>query len=172
MTQGFLARVAGKTKQIFAIATSSGAADAGKIPALDSAGRLDNSMMPAGIGANTNQATASEAIGAGKFVNFWDNGGTFSMRLADNSNGRQADGYVTAAVSSAAVGTAYPLDGTNSSLTGLTVGARYHLATAGGVTETPLDETDAGNANKVSQYLGVAKSTTELVTDDQGYVVL
>jgi len=172
MTQGFLARVAGKTKQIFAIATSAGAADAGKIPALDSAGRLDNSMMPAGIGANTAQATASEAIGAGKFVNFWDNAGTFSMRLADNSNGRQADGYVTAAVSSAAVGAVYPLDGTNASLTGLTVGARYYLGTAGGVTETPLDETDVGNANKVSQYLGVAKSTTELVTDDQGYVIL
>jgi hypothetical protein len=33
-------------------------------------------------------------------------------------------------------------------------------------------ETDAGNTNKVSQYLGVAKSATELVTDDDGSVVL
>lgn len=171
-TQGFLARVAGKTKQIFAIATSAGAADAGKIPALDATGRLDGSVMPLGIGANTTQATASEAIGAGKFINFWDNAGVFSMRLADNSNGRQADGYVTAAVANAAVGTAYPLDGTNASLTGLTLGARYWLGTAGGVTDTPLDETSAGNVNKVSQYLGVAKSTTELVTDDQSYVIL
>ena len=171
-TQGFLARVAGKTQQIFAIATSAGAADAGKIPALDSAGRIDTSMMPVGIGANTTQATASEAIGAGKFINYWDNAGVFSMRLADNSNGRQADGYVTAAVASGAVGTGYPLDGTNAQLTGLTVGTRYWLGTAGGVTPTPLDEADAGNANKISQYLGVAKSTTELVTDDQGHVVL
>lgn len=171
-TQGFLARVAGKTKQIFAIATSAGAADAGKIPALDSTGRIDTSMMPVGIGANTTQATASEAIGAGKFINYWDNAGVFSMRLADNSNGRQADGYVTAAVTSGAVGTGYPLDGTNAQLTGLTVGTRYWLGTAGGVTPTPLDEADAGNANKISQYLGVAKSTTELVTDDQGHVVL
>lgn len=171
-TQGFLARVAGKTKQIFAIATSAGAADAGKIPALDSTGRIATSMMPVGIGANTTQATASEAIGAGKFINYWDNAGVFSMRLADNSNGRQADGYVTAAVASGAVGTGYPLDGTNAQLTGLTVGTRYWLGTAGGVTPTPLDEADAGNANKISQYLGVAKSTTELVTDDQGHVVL
>ena len=104
-TQGFLARVAGKTKQIFAIATSAGAADAGKIPALDSTGRIDMSMMPLGLGANTTQATASEAIGAGKFINYWSNAGVFSMRLADNSNGRQADGYVTAAVTSGAVGT-------------------------------------------------------------------
>ena len=171
-TQGFLARVAGKTKQIFAIATSAGAADAGKIPALDSTGRIDTSMMPVGIGANTTQATASEAIGAGKFINYWDNAGVFSMRLADNSNGRQADGYVTAAVASGAVGTGYPLDSTNAQLTGLTVGTRYWLGTAGGVTPTPLDEAVAGNANKISQYLGVAKSTTELVTDDQGHVVL
>ena len=61
-TQGFLARVAGKTKQIFATTTSAGAADAGKIPALDGAGRFDMSMMPLGIGANTTQATASEAM--------------------------------------------------------------------------------------------------------------
>ncbi len=172
MAQGFLARVAGKTKQIFALVTSAGAADAGKIPALGDDGRLHSSMMPLGIGASTVQATASEAIGAGKFVNFHDNAGTFSMRLADNSNGRQADGYVIEAVLNAAIGTVYPLDGTNAELTGLTVGTRYYLGTAGGVTDTPLDETDAGNANKVSQYLGVALSATELVTDDQGYVVL
>lgn len=172
MTQGFLARVAGKTKQIFAVSASAGVADAGKIPALDSTGRFDTSMMPVGIGANTVQATATETIGAGKFVNFFDDSGTFSMRLADNSNGRQADGYVTAEVTTGNVGTAYPLDGTNAQLTGLTVGSRYFLGTAGGVTATPLDESDAGNVNKVSQYLGVAKSATELVTDDQGYVIL
>ena len=66
----------------------------------------------------------------------------------------------------------YPLDGTNAQLTGLTIGTRYWLGTAGAVTDTPLDETDTGNANKISQYLGVAKSATELVTDDDGYVVL
>lgn len=171
-TQGFLARVAGKTKQIFGIATSAGVADAGKLGALGPDGRWDLSMMPVGIGANTTQATASEAIGAGKFINFWDNAGVFSMRLADSSNARQADGYVIAAVASGAVGTGYPLDGTNAGLTGLTVGARYFLGTAGGVINTPLDETDTANVSKVSQYLGVAKSATELVTDDQGYVVL
>lgn len=171
-TQGFLARMTGRTVQLFGLAVSAGAVDAGKIPALDSAGRLDASMMPLGVGASTTQATASEAIGPGKFVNFWDNGGTFAMRLADNSNGRQADGYVTEAVAGSAVGAAYPLDGANAQLTGLTIGARYWLGTAGGVTATPLDETDVANVNKISQYLGVAKSTTELVTDDQGYVVL
>lgn len=170
--QGFIARVAGKYQQIFGIQTSAGAADAGKIPAAGDDGRLHASFLPLGIGANTTQAVASEALGAGKFVQFHSNGGVFSMRLADNANGRQADGFVLAAVASSAVGTVYPLDGTNAQLTGLTIGTRYWLGTAGGVTPTPLVETDTANANKISQYLGVAKSATELVTDDDGYVVL
>jgi len=171
-TQGFLARVAGRTKQIFGIDSSAGAADAGKIPALDSTGRLAANMMPVGIGANTTICPASEALGAGTFVNFWQDGGVMKARLADNSNGRQADGFVIAAAASAANATVYPLDSTNTAQTGLTAGARYWLGTAGAVTVTPLDAADAANANKVDQYLGIAKSATELVTDDQGYVVL
>ena len=171
-TQGFLARIAGKTKQLFGIDVSAGAVDAGKIAALGPDGRWDMSMMPVGLGANTTQAKASEAIDAGKFINYWNNAGVFSMRLADNSNGRQADGYVTSAVASGAVGTGYPLDSTNANLTGLTIGARYWLGTAGGVIAVPLDEADAAHVNKVSQLLGVAKSATELVTTDDGYVIL
>lgn len=172
MAQGFLARVAGKTKQIFAIATSAGAGDAGKIPALGADGRLDASMMAAGTGSNTQTATASEAIGAGKFVNLYSNVGVFAMRLADNSNGREAHGFVLAAVSSSATGTVHPLDSVNSGLTGLTLGAPYWLGTAGGVISTALDETDVANVNKVSQYLGLAKSTTEIVTEDSSPVIL
>ena len=172
MVQGFLARVAGKTKQLLAVIVSVGAGDAGKIVGLGSDGRLDASVMPVGIGADTTQAVASEALGAGKYVQYHNNAGVFSARLADNSNGRQADGFVLAAVASAATATVYPLDGTNAQQTGLTIGSRYWLGTAGGVTDTPLDETDVANANKISQYLGVAKSATELVTDDDGYVVL
>lgn len=171
-TQGFLARVAGKTKQLFGIATSAGAADAGKIPALDSTGKLDMSLMPVGIGANTTIVPASEAIGAGKFVNFHANAGAMNVRLADNSNGRQADGYVKDAVTSAANATVYPLDSTNSALTGLTPGSRYWLGTAGGVLAAALDPTDVANVGKVCQELGTAKSATELVTDDLGHVVL
>lgn len=172
MAQGFLARVAGETKRIFAIVTSAGSADAGKIPALDSAGRLDGSFMPLGIGAQTVSAVASETLGAGKFVNFFSDGGVFSARLADNSNGRQAHGFVTEEFPPSAVATVYPLDGINAELSGLTVGAPYWLGTAGAVTATPLDETDAANINKISQKLGVAKSATELVTADDSFVVL
>lgn len=172
MPQGFLVRVAGRTKQFFAIAVSAGAADAGKIPALDTAGRLSSSMMPAGIGANTNQATATEALDAGSFVEMYANAGTFSVRLADNSNGRPANGMVLTAVASDGPATVYPIDGVNSALSGLTVGADYWLGTAGTVISTPLDETNPSNANKISQYLGRAKSATELITEDDGWVTL
>lgn len=172
MAQGFLARVAGRTKQIFAIVTSAGAGDSGKIPATGPDGRLDLSFMPVGMGPSTDQAVASELIQAGKFVNFFENAGAFSVRLADNSNGRQADGYVLEEFAQASTATVYRIDGTNASMTGLTPGTRYWLGTAGGVTNTPLAEDNLANANKISQYLGVAKSATELVTDDHGYVVL
>lgn len=171
-SQGFLARVAGKTRQMFGLVVSAGAADAGKLVATGSDGRLDPSLLPAGIGANTTIAPASEAIGAGKFVNFHANAGALNVRLADNSNGRQADGFVKDAVASAGSATVYPLDTTNSALTGLTPGSRYWLGTAGGVITAALDPTDTANASKVCQELGTAKSATELVTDDLGYVTL
>lgn len=172
MAQKFLARVSGQTRQVEANTTSAGASDSGKIPALDASGKLDNSMMPNGVGAATQILPASETLSAGSFVNVWSDSGVARVRLADNSNGREADGYVLSAVTSGNNATVYPMDGTNSSLSGLTPGAKYYLGTAGGVISSPLDETSAGNANKVSQLLGKAKSATELMTTDDPAVVL
>lgn len=172
MANRYMTLLNGARKLVEGLVASAGVADAGKIVATGSDGRLDQSLMPLGIGADTVSAVASEAIGAGKFVNFHDNAGTFSVRLADNSNGRRTDGFVTEAVAGAATATVYPMDGVNSALSGLTAGARYYLDTAGGVTSTPLVETDALNANKISQYVGTAKSATELVTDDSDPVIL
>lgn len=168
----YLARVNGRTQQQSAKQTSTGVTDAGKIAALGDDGRLDMSLMPAGIGADTQILPASESLSAGNFVNIWADTGVAKVRLADNSNGRPADGYVLDAVSSAADATVYPLDGTNSELATLSPGASYWLGTAGGVIETPLLETDIANAGKVSQLLGKAKSATELMTSDDGYVIL
>lgn len=172
MPQGFLALVGGRVKQILGIATSAGAADAGKIGALGPDGRWDMSMMPAGIGANTQQLPVTEGLTAGAFVNFWGNAGVLSVRLADAASGREANGYVLAAFANAATATVYPLDGVNSALTGLTPGVQYWLGNAGAVTVTPLDATLAANVNKVNQLLGYTKSATELVTDDYGFQIL
>lgn len=162
MAQGFMARVAGKLEQILGIQTSAGAADAGKIPALNDDGVIDETMLPAGIGSNTLSRVASEAIGAGKYINLWSDSGVQKMRLADNASNRPAHGYVKVAVASAATGTAYRLNTVNSNHSGLTSGAEYWLGAAGGVIATPLDPaTDTG---KLDQYLGLAGSTTELAT--------
>lgn len=170
MAQGFLDLVNGKLKRVLAIVTSAGAGDSGRIPALGSDGKLHESFMPAGIGANVVVAVASEAIGAGKFVELFADAGTLKMRLADNSNGRAAWGYVRVAVDADASGTAYRLNTANAALSGLTAGTDYYLGTAGGVISTPLDpDTDIG---KLSQFLGRAASATELITAEYAPVIL
>lgn len=168
--QGFLARVAGKTKQIIATVTSTGAADAGKIIALDSGGKLDMSLLPGGIGVNVVTALATELIAPGKFVELYDDTGVLKMRLADNSNGRAAWGYVKESVSASASGSVYRLNTVNANMSGLTPGGDYWLGSAGGVISTPLSpETDVG---KLDQYLGRALSATELVTVEYEPVTL
>lgn len=172
MPRKFLIREAGGDKQHSPVVLSEGVASAGEIPALDETGRLDESVMPLGIGADTTPAIASETLGAGKFVNYHNDGGVFSARLADNSNGRHADGFVLEEYAVGSTAIVYPLDGTNASLSGLTGAARYFLGTAGGVITPALDAAAPVNAGRICQYLGVAKSATELVTNDDSFVVL
>ncbi|MDR2365425.1 MAG: hypothetical protein LBD68_06160 [Zoogloeaceae bacterium] len=172
MTDKYLARVAGKTKRQSAIATSAGVTDAGRIAALNSEGKLDVTLLPSGIGANVFTATAKEALSAGAFVNLFADAGVFSARLADNTNGRSADGFVSAATPSGNAATIYPLGEVNANLSGLAVGNEYWLGITGGVIATPLDEDDDGNDGYISQHLGKAKSATELVTVRDDPVIL
>lgn len=172
MAQGFLARVNGRLKQIAAIVTSAGAADAGKIAALDAGGKFDASFLPSGIGANQVVVPTSESLSAGDFVNLYDNGGVLTARKADNSNARAAWGYVEAAVTSPANATVKRLNTVNAGRSGLTAGVGYWLGTAGGVISAPLDATDVANVGKICQYLGIANSATELVTVEEAPVLL
>lgn len=169
--QQFLARIAGVTQQVLALVTSTGALDAGKIVATDSDGRISPTLMPVGIGANTVAALVKSAVSAGKFVSYIDDGGVLKIIPADN-NTNIAEGYVIEDYAVDATATVYPLDGINSHLSGLTVGTDYFLGTGGDVTATPLDESDLDNKGKYSQLLGKAKSATELITNDNGYVKL
>lgn len=138
-------------------ATVGGSGSAGGIPALNSSGQLDITMLPPGLGANTTTATASVAISAGNFVNLYANSsGALAMQLADCSTGLPADGYVLAAVASGSTGTVYFND-QNTALTGLTVGAPYFLSTAGGVSSTP--PTTSGY---LSQAIGKSISATAI----------
>lgn len=145
----------GKRTLVEATDTSTGAADAGEIVALNSAGQIDASMLPT---TGTKSIEVGEAVSAGDFVEIYDDGGTTKIRPADNSNGREANGYVLDSAAVAANVNVF-FDGANSGLSGLTPGARYYLSTSGDVTSTPLDPaTQTG----IHQFLGVASSATEL----------
>ncbi len=150
----------GKLKQKQATVVSSGPANDGDLPALDSNGKLDPSVMPVGIGADVAVLPASENLGAGDYVNIWDDAGTPRVRLADNSNSRDAHGFVKDAVTSGNNATIY-FEGSNDDLAGLTAGSRYYLDTAGGVTATP----PAAPAAQISQLVGYAVNATTINTD-------
>lgn len=164
MTQRFFTLVAGKIRAIAAIVTSAGSADAGKIIAAGSDGKLHSSFLPTGIGANTVTVIASEALAAGKLVNLWVDAGVVKARLADNTNKREAWGYVKESIAADASATIYRLNTVMAGQTGLTPGADQWLGTAGGLIAVPLDESDAANNGKLVQYIGRAVSATEVAT--------
>lgn len=161
--KSLLRLVGGKIAAITGIVTSAGAANDGDFVALDASGKFDLSVMPVGIGPDTKVLPVSEVagLGVGDYVNIFDDGGVESVRLADNSNGRAAHGFVKSAAADGANATIY-FEGANTDLSGL-VSGRVYLGTGGGIIQTPLEPiTDAG---KIHQLLGVSISPTESNTD-------
>jgi hypothetical protein len=139
--------------------TSAGAGDAGKIVALDAEGKIDPSMLR---DIDNLVVVASEGLSAGDYINLWDDTGTVKARKADNSNGRDAHGYVTETVLAAANVTVF-FEGANTDLSGLTLGARVYLGVTGDVIQTPLDP--VADAGKIHQFLGIAVSATSVNVD-------
>lgn len=163
--------------------TSAGAGDSGKIPALnasgilddtivnatvtssankivklDGSGRLDVTVMPTGIGADTASILASETLAAGDLVNIYNNASVANVRKADGStSGKEAHGFVLSAVTSGQNATVY-FEGTNTQLTGLTPGIQYLSASTAGRT-TATAPSGSGN---VVQVVGLATSATAM----------
>lgn len=194
----FIKLDAGRLKEEAAVSTSAGAADAGKIPqldsngvlaatvvnstqssagagdaakvvALDSSGRISTSMMPVGVGADTLTVVASENLAAGDFVNVWNDSGTAKARKADaTATGKEAVGFVLAVANSGANALVY-FEGSNTQLTGLTPGARYYVSAATAGAATDTPPSGSGN---VVQYLGVATSATSIAFEGTDGVVL
>jgi hypothetical protein len=140
-------------------ATSAGAADAGKLVKLGADGKLDGTVLPGGIGAETRVIQASEALAAGDLINIHNSTGP-RVRKADAATaGKEAHGFVLQAVASGANATVYPEENVISGLAGLTPGARQFLsATAGARTEAA-----PSTAGQVAQIIGVALSATEIM---------
>lgn len=163
----FITIVNGVRRLVTAISTSAGAGDANKIIATGSNGRIDNSLMPVGIGAATAVMTASESLAAGDFVNIWNDAGERKARKADASNGRGAHGFVLAAAASGASATVYQ-QGENTALSSLTPGAQYFLATTAGA----ATGTSPSAAGTISQELGVAFSATSILFEYNPFVAI
>lgn len=168
MADKYIKNNAGQLAEVEGTVTSAGAGDAGKIVALDSSGRIDNSMMPSGIGSDTEVMASSENLSAGDLVNIWNDSGTRKARKADASNGRRAHGFVLDAVTSPANATVY-LSGDITGLTSLTPGVAYYLSgsSAGAVTSTA--PTTSGH---ISQEIGIAVSTTAIAFEQQQPITL
>jgi len=168
MADKYLKQNAGVITEIEATASSAGAGDAGKIPALGSGGLLNLNMMPTGIAPDTASIVASEALAAGDMVDVYDDGGTSTCRKADaTTSGKLATGFVLAAVESAANASIY-FEGINNQVTGLTVGPLFlSAAIPGGV--TAIAPSASGN---VVQSVGRAISATSMSFEPAQPIVL
>lgn len=157
----------GVLTEVAATVSSSGAANAGDIPALDGDGRLDDSLMPSGVSAEVVVCVASEALAENDVVNFWDDTGTLKCRKADASDAtKPAHGYVKAGVAEAGNATVY----TDGFLPGtaLTKGSKYFLSETAGLVTTTAPTT--GGA--IVQCIGVSVSATEIKFDpDRMFVI-
>ncbi|MCA1842374.1 MAG: hypothetical protein LC792_04140 [Actinobacteria bacterium] len=163
----YLANSVGVITEVVASQVSAGAGDANKIAALDSTGHLDNSLLPTGIGADTALITASEALAAGDLVNVWNSTGA-KVRKADASvSGKEAHGFVLAAVSNAGTATVY-FEGTNTQVSGQTPGVVYLSATTPGAAVAAAPS----GSGQVVQRVGYATSATAINFQSHTPIVL
>jgi hypothetical protein len=140
----------------------------GHIVALDPNGRLDTSVLPVGVGPDVAIIQTSENLAAGDFVNVWNSGGPRVRKADAGTSGKEAHGFVLAAVTSGANATVY-FEGMNNQVSGKTVGARQYLsATTPGVTT----ETPPSGSGQVVQLLGVATSATSISTEVEDGIIL
>lgn len=145
-----------------ATSVSTGVAEAGDIVSLNAQGQLDETLFPPGLGDDLKLITVGEDVEAGDFVNIFDDAGVPSIRPADNSNGREAHGFVRDTVAAGGTTTVY-FEGVNDALTALVPGQTYFLGTGGDVVVTPPDLTNAATPiGTIVQPLGTACATTEI----------
>jgi len=166
MADKYIRNNAGTLTEKEATVVSAGAGDAGEIVALDNTGKLDNSVLPVGIGADTAVVTAGEALAAGDFVNIYNDTGAKVRKADATTAGKEAHGFVLESVDNGDPATVY-FEGTNTQVSGATAGIVFLATSAGGFTSTAPSST--GN---VVQKLGVAISATAISFEGQQPIVL
>lgn len=166
MADKYIALDSGQLTEVEATVESVGAEDAGEIVALDSSGRLDDSVMPVGIVPEVKICPAKEALVAGNLINLFSDEGTLKARKADCSNSRPAHGFILSSFDQDADATVY-LEGNNTGVSGKTIGAVQYLSTAGATTETA--PSDSGY---IVQEIGIAVSAMEITFELQKPITL
>lgn len=136
--------------------TSAGAGDSAKVVQLDASGKLDSTVMPVGIGADTASITTSEAVASGDWINIWNSTGAKARKADATVAGKHAMGFVLVGAASGAAATVY-FEGTNTAVTGQTPGDVFLQTTAGLGGATP--PAAAGN---VVQPIGFATGATSV----------
>lgn len=159
-----------RPKQLTPNTTSAGAADAGKIPALNGAGQIDSTMLPGSNAMPSMSIPTSESLAAGAMVNLYSASGTLTARNANASDAtKPAHGFVLAATTSPANAAVYFNGSLNNGASGLTIGSPVFLsaATAGAVTTTA----PTAPGNLIQRVGQVAESTSEFVYCDDGGLI-
>lgn len=167
MAGTFLDIVSGVITQVSAVASSAGAGDSGKIPKLDGSGKLDSTMMPTGVGADTAAIECTEDLSAGDFVNVYDATGQKCRKADATTTGKECHGFVLSGYTSGQTATVY-FEGTNTGVTSKTPGARQFLGTTAGAAV----ETAPSSSGNVVQQLGVAISATAISFEPQPAITL
>lgn len=161
----FLKHVSGSLVEVESVQVG-GAGNANKVPSLDASGRLDATMLPTGIAADTATIEASENLAAGDLVNVHNSSGAKVRKADATTAGKEAHGFVLAAVTSGQNAVVY-FEGSNAQVTGLTPGVQYLSTSPGLSTNTP----PSGSGNVV-QRVGLAVATAMLNFDSSTPIVL
>jgi hypothetical protein len=156
----------GSLQEVQPVSTSAGAGDSGKVAQLDANGKWDVTMMPTGIGADTQAILTSEVLVAGDFVNIYDNAGTKTCRKANAAdNTKPACGFVLAGFGSAVTATVY-VRGLNTAVpvgafVAANVGKKAFLsATTAGAATLTIPAT----AGQIAQVVGTIDAVGATVT--------
>lgn len=169
MAGNFLDVVAGVPTQQLALNSSAGAGSADELIRLDVTGRISQTMMPVGLGADIKAIISAEDLSSAELVQVFDDVGVPKVRKADATAANKfvASGFVLQGYVAPAVADVY-FEGVITGLSGLTAGLTYYLdTTAGGVTATA----PSGSGDMV-QRIGVAISATEISFEPAQPIIL
>ncbi len=148
------------TKETYeGVQSSSGPSSQNEFPALNGAGKIDESFLPNGIGSDVISAVAGENLSAGDFVYFSSTGE--SLKADASEIAKQARGFVTTSITAGQSGDVF-FDDTNAALTGLTPGATYYLSDQTPGQATLIAPTASGS---IVQRLGFASGSETIHVD-------